>query len=114
MLDLERLFAASPAPAAVTGGTATAPADSDALKTAESLEPWGIAPNQQHSGGGEVGHTGHSGNGPVSGQVCPRKPLPHKALDGLGTVVTLVTVDFQGGKVKWLGLVVKDARKYLL
>ena len=98
MLDLERLFAASPAPATVTGGPATAPADSDALKTAESLESWGIEPDSQQPAGGKVGHTGHSGNTTVSGQVCPRKPLQHKAFDGLGTVVTLVTVDFQGGE----------------
>ena len=117
MLDLESLFAASPAPAAMPGAIpendtgnaatngrngggvpATVPTTSDAEKTAGSLEPWGIEPDSQQPAGGEVGHSGHNGNAPISGQVCPRNPLRHKEFDGLGTLGTVGTVDFQGGE----------------
>ena len=77
---------------------ATVQPHGDAAKTAESLEPWGIEPDSRQPAGCKVGHSGHNGNTPVLGQVCPRKPLQHKAFDGLGTVGTLGTADFQGGE----------------
>lgn len=117
MLDLDSLFAASPAPGVVPstipendagnaakngrnggGVPATVQPHGDAAKTAESLEPWGIEPDSRQPAGCKVGHSGHNGNTPVLGQVCPRKPLQHKAFDGLGTVGTLGTADFQGGE----------------
>lgn len=86
MLDLESLFATQSAGAYV-------PNCANATITAENLAPWGIEPDQPHPDRGEVGHSGHNGNTPVLGQVCPRKPLQHKAFDGLGTVGTLGTVE---------------------
>jgi hypothetical protein len=117
MLDLESLFATqfNPAPVpsstpendtgsaannALTGGDvpAAVPPHADATKTAESLALWGIEPYLPQSAEGEVGHSGHSGLDPISGRVCPRKPLQHTAFDELGTLGTLGTVDFQGGE----------------
>lgn len=117
MLDLESLFAASPAPAAVPGAIpenvagnaatnsrnggsvpATVPTPAGTAKTAESLELRGIEPDSRQPDGGKVGHSGHNGNPLVLGLVCPRKPLQHKAFGGLGTVGTVGTVDFQGGE----------------
>ena len=48
----------------------------------------------------EVGHSGHNGNAPVLGEVCPRSSLQHKAFGDLGTVGTLGTVVLQGGDTK--------------
>ncbi len=117
MLDLESLFAPPSASAsvpncahendtgsaannAITGGCVpvAAPSPDNATKTAESLAKWGIEPDQPHPDWGEVGHSGHNGNTPAFGQVCQRKPLQHKAFDGLDTVGTLGTADFQGGE----------------
>ena len=90
MLDLDSLFAAiQPVPV---------PSASDATKSAEHLEPSSVKPDSPPATGGEVGHSGHNGLTPVFDEVCPRESLQRKAFDGLGTVGTLGTVDFQGGE----------------
>ena len=122
MLDLDRLFPASPAPKTVPNSAplndatkatnhspndhakaVTAPATGNTEKPAESLEPWWNAPDFSHPGGGEVGNSGNTGTPLVLGQPSPRKPLQHNELDELGTVGTVGTVDFQGGEGRETG-----------
>ena len=117
MLNLESLFATQAPPSTVPncahetnvstastkgrpGGTGRAgvPAKAEPTNQAESPEPWCFEPDSRGSEGGKIGHSGHNGNTPVLGEVCPRKQLQHKEFDGLGTVGTLGTVGFQGGE----------------
>lgn len=117
MLDLDSLFAASPAPLTVpkhaqpspSGKTANkshsgggAPAgvtiQGTANKSAESLEPSDTKPDSTRPAGGEVGHSGNNRNPHGLGEVCPPKPLPHKEFDGLGTAGTVGTLEIQGGE----------------
>ena len=68
--------------------------------SAGSLEPSGLDPDSRHPVKREVGHSGHIGITPIFDEVCPLKPLQHKAFDGFGTLGTLGTVDLQGGEGK--------------
>ncbi len=71
MLDLESLFSSQPATAAVSSFT---PANDNS------------------------GHSGHNGTPPILDQVCPPKPLQHKAFSTIDTADTSDTVGFQGGE----------------
>lgn len=89
MLELDTLFA--------NEGATTVPNLPNEAKRPEMSAAQG---NEPVLGGGntpEVGHSGHNGDAPVFGDVCPRNSLQHKALAELGTVGTMGTVDLQGG-----------------
>jgi hypothetical protein len=105
MLDLDSLFAALPPPGRTVskdqnGGGVPAPilSTGEATKPAGSLEPSGLEPDLRQPLRHEVGHSGHNGTAPIFDEVCPWESLRHKAFDGLGTVGTVGTVDFQGGE----------------
>lgn len=91
MLDLDNLFATQ-------SSGATVPSLSGGVNQSESLAPSSLDDISQHHSRCEVGHSGHSALTPVLAQVCPPKPLQHKALDELGTLGTLGTVDIQEGE----------------
>jgi hypothetical protein len=74
------------------------------------------SPIQSAAPSPKVGHSGHNGNAPGFGEVCPRNPLQHNGFSELGTVGTLGTVALQVGDYKnayrepgsWENLVSKD------
>lgn len=92
MLELDTLFAKEV-------GT-TVPNLPDEEKSPETPTTQGNEVVSRGNNLSEVGHSGHNGNAPVLGEVCPRNPLQHKALGELGTVGTLGTVALQGGNSK--------------
>jgi hypothetical protein len=92
MLELDTLFANEGADTVPTLPTDEKQPETPTAEGSEAVSGGGGAP--------EVGHSGHNGNTPVGGEVCPRNPLQHKAIYGLGTVGTLGTVAVQGGDTK--------------
>ena len=89
MLELDTLFAKE--------GAGTVPNIQNEAKYPEMPAAQGIKADIGGCTAPEVGHSGHNGNAPVLGEVCPPNPLQHKGSSELGTLGTLGTVALQGG-----------------